>query len=352
MKRSIVLSYILLLFATIVTAQAKVKAELDSATILIGQRAYLKVSVGVGKDTKVTFPDYKVQQEIVPGVEVLNVRKDTINAGNERQIVATYVLTGWEQQDYEIPSLQIIVDGKKVSTKSFILKVKEQKVDKKQGSQKPADDIMAVPFSWADLIPAFCWLIVAIILIVAAWLLKKRIRQNKGLALPQKKVKNLTPYEEAMAEIQKLQTAESKGMEQKVYYTHVADVLRKYINKCFHINTLESTSEEILLQLKDKVGNGQLTELKNLFVTADLVKFAKYSTTDNEREYYLSNVLHFVEDTRTVNQVQEEESQPIQEVAPRKVKTHRAMQLVVAALVILAICLLVYVVYDVYQTVV
>lgn len=352
MKRSILLSYILLLFATVVMAQAKVKAELDSATILIGQRAYLKVSVRMGKNTKVTFPDYKVQQEIVPGVEVLNVRKDTTTAGNERQVVATYVLTGWEQQDYEIPSLQVIVDGKKVSTKSFILKVKEQKIDKKQGAQKPADDIITVPFSWADLIPAFCWLIVAIILIVAAWLLKKKIRHNKGLALPLKKVKYLTPYEEALEEIQKLQIAESWGVEQKVYYTHVADVLRKYINKCFHINTLESTSEEILSQLKNKVGNEQLAELKNLFVTADLVKFAKYSTTDNEREYYLSNVLHFVEDTRTVNQAQEEESLPTQEVAPRKAKTHKAMQLLVAALVILAICLLVYVVYDVYLTVV
>lgn len=161
MKRSLILSYLLLAFVSLSMAQSKLEAELDSAKILIGQRAYLKISVEADKKAKISFPEYKIQQEITPGVEVLNIRKDTTNTDGKRLLIATYILTSWDKNTYKIPSQTIIVDGEKLSTKVFTLTVDETKVDKSKGVQKPADGIMEVPFAWIDLLPAVGWLILA-----------------------------------------------------------------------------------------------------------------------------------------------------------------------------------------------
>ena len=42
----------------------------------------------------------------------------------------------------------------------------------------------------------------------------------------------------------------------------------------------------------------KIEELERVFATADLVKFAKYSTQDNEKDYYLGNVVEFIEETK------------------------------------------------------
>ena len=36
-----------------------------------------------------------------------------------------------------------------------------------------------------------------------------------------------------------------------------------------------------------------------MFATADLVKFAKYSTQNNEKDYYLGNVVDYIEETKS-----------------------------------------------------
>ena len=53
--------------------------------------------------------------------------------------------------------------------------------------------------------------------------------------------------------------------DQKTYYTHVTDVLRRYISKRYKFNALEMTSSEILDKLHDECKETDIKELEENF---------------------------------------------------------------------------------------
>ena len=58
------------------------------------------------------------------------------------------------------------------------------------------------------------------------------------------------------------------------------------------------TTSEIIEHLQKEGDNQMLLELKELFETADLVKFAKYSAQINENDLNLVNAIHFIDNTK------------------------------------------------------
>ena len=60
----------------------------------------------------------------------------------------------------------------------------------------------------------------------------------------------------------------------KQYYTLVVDTVRHYLERRFHVETMDRTSEELI----DELGRRQIevNHLKDLLQEADLVKFARY----------------------------------------------------------------------------
>ena len=75
-------------------------------------------------------------------------------------------------------------------------------------------------------------------------------------------------------------------------------MIRTYLSERFCISAMEMTSSEIierLLQVRDKES---LKDLKYLFETADLVKFAKYAPMMNENDLNLVNAVEFINETK------------------------------------------------------
>ena len=54
---------------------------------------------------------------------------------------------------------------------------------------------------------------------------------------------------------------------------------------------MEMTSSEIIMHLKANGDESMMNELQELFMTADLVKFAKYSSLLNEKDMNLVNAI-------------------------------------------------------------
>ena len=86
----------------------------------------------------------------------------------------------------------------------------------------------------------------------------------------------MPPHQAALQEIERIKNEKvwQKG-QPKEYYTELTDAIRTYIRDRFGFNALEMTSSEIidkLLEIKDK---DAISDLRFLFQTADLVKFAK-----------------------------------------------------------------------------
>ena len=196
------------------------------------------------------------------------------------------------------------------------------------------------------------WLSVLMLFISAiTYYLYIRIRDNKPIITHIRIVKKLLPHQKAMKEIEQIKAEKMVSAENsKEYYTKLTDTLRKYIEERYGFSAMEMTSSEIIEKLMSIQDQKALDELRQLFTTADLVKFAKYSTLINENDMNLVNAIEFINQTKLENVPTEETVKPqLSEEDQRSVKTRRILKTVIAALLVVSILLLVYVVYATYQ---
>lgn len=84
----------------------------------------------------------------------------------------------------------------------------------------------------------------------------------------------------------------------KVYYTELTDVIRTYIKERFGFNAMEMTSSEIIERLTQEQDKASIDEMRLLFETADLVKFAKHAPLMNENDMNLLNAIEFINHTK------------------------------------------------------
>ena len=109
----------------------------------------------------------------------------------------------------------------------------------------------------------------------------------------------LPPHQQAMNEIERIKSEKiwQKG-QPKDYYTELTDTLRQYIKDRFGFNAMEMTSTEIIDKLLETNDKEALSDLRVLFQTADLVKFAKHNPMMNENDANLLNAIDFINETK------------------------------------------------------
>jgi hypothetical protein len=163
-------------------------------------------------------------------------------------------------------------------------------------------------------------------------------------------VKRLLPHQKAMKEIEQIKADKMVSSEnQKEYYTKLTDTLRRYIEERYGFSAMEMTSAEIIERLM-QTDQQSLEELRQLFQTADLVKFAKYSTMINENDANLVSAIDFINQTKLENQPTEVVEKPqLSEEDQRSQKERRVLKTFIWALAVAAVALFGYVVYNVYQ---
>ena len=92
-----------------------------------------------------------------------------------------------------------------------------------------------------------------------------------------------------------------------------------------------------------------LDELTELFQTADLVKFAKYSTLLNENDLNLVNAVNFIDKTKLENVPTEEKIVPkLSDDDKRSRNSRIAIKSIIAAVCVAITVLVVYVAYHIY----
>jgi hypothetical protein len=178
-----------------------------------------------------------------------------------------------------------------------------------------------------------------------------RLRDNKPIITHIRIIKKLLPHQKAMKEIEQIKADKMVAAENsKEYYTKLTDTLRKYIEERYGFSAMEMTSSEIIEKLMATQDQKALDELRELFTTADLVKFAKYSTLINENDKNLVSAIDFINQTKLENVPIEETVKPqLSEADQRSMKTRRVLKVVITALLITSALLLAYVVYATYQ---
>lgn len=344
MKRTIV-------FISLVTsvllgfAKSDIEVRIDPIEMMIGEQAVVQLTVHTDGNDKVEFPTFQPRQMLVEGVEVLGTQKPDVST-----LLVT--LTSFDGKLYYLPPFKVKVNGKTIESKSLALKVIEMEVDTtKLDKFFGPKDVQDNPFQWSDWATSFWMSVLMLLLLAFAYYLYLRLRDNKPIIARIKIVKRLLPHQKAMQEIDQIKADKMVISEnQKEYYTKLTDTLRKYIEERYGFSAMEMTSAEIIDRLVAAGDQKSLEELRRLFMTADLVKFAKYSTMINENDANLVNAIDFINQTKLENVPTEETVKPeLSEEDQRSQKMRKVLKVVIGGIISVATLLFCYVCYCVYQ---
>ena len=322
--------------------------------MFIGQQVHVTVSVAAPANARVTFPTFKPEQQITPGIEVLadsTLEEQTLSDG-QTMFAHIYTLTSFDGRLYYIPPFSVRLNGKVYKSKSLALKVMEMEVDTTKAEQFfGPKGVQDNPFLWSDWSGIFCLSILVLLLAIIGYYLYLRMRDNKPIITHIKIVKRLLPHQKALKEIERIKEEKMVISENpKEYYTKLTDTLRKYIEERYGFSAMEMTSAEIIERLMSSQNQEAIDELRTLFQTADLVKFAKYSTLINENDMNLVNAVAFIDHTKQENLKKKKKVKPeLTADQVRSAKTRKVLRTVIGIITITSVALLTYVIYMVYQ---
>ena len=327
--KNIILTMALMGCSTLAFGQT-VEQRMDSLQLLIGQQTILHLKATARKGARIVLPSFKPQDQIVPGVEVVEQSKgDTMQMGDDRiQVSRDYTLTSFDEKVYVVPALDVKIDGKSYHGNPLALKVLTVPVDTVHPNQfYPAKGVQDNPFEWSEWSFAF-WLSLLMIIICGAMVyLRNRLKKNKPIIARIRIVKRVPAHEKALREINDIKHHHTSASQetQKEYYTQLTNTLRAYIVSRFGFNAMEMTSGEIIEQLRASGDQKMIDELRMLFSTADLVKFAKYEIPMNENDANLVNAINFIDQTKTDEQPKEEKIVPTLSTEDQKSQQQRRL---------------------------
>ncbi len=316
-----------LLFSAVsfgVKAQVTVDAALDSVQLFIGEQAKIKLQVSMDAGRKLLLP--QLSDTIVSGIEIVEIAKpDTQSLNNDKRwlISQEYTITSFDSALYYIPPFEVAVDNKIYHSKALALKVYSVPVDTLHPEQFfPPKTIHEIPLEWSDIAPLVYSIIAMLALGGLAIFLIVRYRNNKPIIKIIKIEPKLPPHQVAMQKIEAIKANKDvQRQDPKSYYTELTDVLRTYMKDRFGFNALEMTSSEIINRLNAERDQQSIEELRILFETADLVKFAKHAPMMNENDMNLVNAVDFINQTK-----QEEEPGEKKQPTEIKVEEKRSKQ--------------------------
>ena len=349
-KRVYIFSLFLLLM-TGVRAQVRVDVKLDSLQLFIGQQTDLTLSVTIDAKQKLVMPDIKKGQELIPDIEVVTVgNPDTafLNDGKRLTVSQAYTITAWDSAFYYLPPMQVTVDGKKYDSKSLALKVYTVDIDTLHLDQFfPPGGIMELPFLWEEWQMVMFGSLLLILMFVCVGVLYYHVKHGKPIVRFIRRKKKLPPHQVAMNEIERIKS-ERKWAEEdsKEYYTLLTDTLRNYIRDRYGFNAMEMTSSEIIERLIAENNEQALDELREIFRTADLVKFAKWSTLINENDANLVSAIEYVNQTKIeVDPNAKPEPEVIKETDQKRLTQVKIMRVAIGVLAVLSVALLAWIIW-------
>lgn len=337
MKCCIVLVVCLLATVVKTTAQVTVDAKLDSAGIFIGQRIGVTLEVSADANKEVQLPEWDSLQQIVPGLEFVKAEKaDTsfLNEGKRIMLSRRYYFTSFDSALYLIPEMNVKVEGEDYKSKRLALKVFTFDIDTLH-----ADSIFSIkaelapPFDWVEWRHVICLGVLALLVLGLLIYVAHRLKTNKPIIRRIRNKQRIAPHKVAMRKIEQIKEEKIwQSEDSKEYYTQLTDTLRQYIKERYGFNALEMTSYEIIQKLQEVNDEDAVSELRELFQTADLVKFAKYSTLINENDRNLVSAIEYINQTK----LEEPEQKPLPEVVVVEEKRSKIAKMILIGSVVVA----------------
>ena len=285
-----------------------VSAAIDSTTLFIGDQTdlHLRATCEVGEQVQLPVID----EQLIPGIEIVDrtiIDTTTLNDGRV-QYNQYLTLTSFEDSLFYIEPLPFVSGDDTVWSESLMLNVVQPfELDSADMAITDIKGIYRAPIWWWGFLR---WVLLALgvagIGVGGYYLityLQSRMGKREEDAVA---AEPLRPAEEVALE--KLDIIREQKIWQtgqvKEYHTQLTDVVREYIDRRFEVSSAEQTSDETLRAMRPLLNDKKdlYEQLRKMLTLADLVKFAKWTTTPDENEMSLRSAYAFVKETTPVEE--------------------------------------------------
>ena len=341
MKKRVI--YIILFLASFagsaVSQNVVLNADIDTFQMFIGEQTRIRLELSVDSGSKVKMPEKG--REVVPGIEILDKKRNVraINEGKRNVYTDEYLITSFDSTLYEIPPFEVLVDDSLFKSKPLALFVHSVPIDTANLQNICAPkEVWDVELTWEEYRDAVHLVIVLLFFALAlAWVVIRFVKNKPVIRIVKVKPKEPS-HIVALGKIDEIRSDESWRQENntKEYYTKLTDALREYMHNRFKFNAAEMTTTEIIDYLYSIKSEDNIAELKEILEVADLVKFAKFHPTMNEKDLNMANAIEYVNATKNV---EEEKLEPVE----KRVVNKRSLfekRMLIASIVIIVILLI------------
>ncbi len=283
--------------ATLQAQAPRVRTELDTALVSVGDRMSFTVRVEHDPAASVVWPD---SLNLGP-VEVLDAEiLPAVSEGGSTVTSARFTLAAFELGDLEIPSLDLRVeapDGSAttVSTDPYMVMVQSVGLDE-GGDIRAIRGPLGIPLSVIYVLP---WVLLVLVLgALGYWLWKRRkpveASPRRSVVMPR------FPHEDAHEALGRL---EASGLLQrgeiKEYHILASEIVRTYVEGRFGVYALELATWEVIEALRSEGLAGDAVQTFVGFADrCDLVKFAKFRPGPEACRDLIQNARAFVDQTQ------------------------------------------------------
>ena len=280
-----------------------VSAAIDSTTLFIGDQTDLHLRATCEMGEQVLMPI--LEEQLIPGIEIVDrtIVDTTILNDGRVQYNQYLTLTSFKDSLFYISPLPFVSGGDTMWSESLMLNVVQPfEMDSADIAITDIKGIYKAPIWWWGVLR---WILLALATVVVGvggyyliTYMQRRLAKETTDTVP---VEPLRPAEEVALE--KLDLIREQKIWQsgqvKEYHTQLTDVVREYIARRFEVSSAEQTSDETLraMRLMLKEQKDLYEHLRKMLTLADLVKFAKWTTTPDENEMSLRSAYAFVKET-------------------------------------------------------
>ena len=215
-------------------------------------------------------------------------------------------MTSFEPAMYSIDSLGLLwTDGSKVDTliapNALRLQVQMMPVDTAQKTIYDIKQPLKAPLKLGEVGGyTLLGLGVAAIVVGLVLLVLSRLRRRRQ-AIEERRE---PPHVVAIRHLEMLHNQKLwQNGRIKEYYTRLTEILREYLAGRYGVGAMEMTSDEIISAMKAaEVEPKHTANLGALLAESDLVKFAKYTPSEESHEEYYNMVYYFVEESKEIKE--------------------------------------------------
>lgn len=294
----------------------KISGSIEPDSVSIGDRFTYTIELEKDLAQEIFFPsfggehtDYELIEE--PPVDTLS------REGRKLRLRKSYRLAAFQEGVHRILPQVIYADKNIIDTLSgedtLEFLVTTFVIDSTSHSIFDIKPQMDMPFKFAEISGYVTWVAIALLIIALLIYVTYRILRHYGKSFHDifHPAPPLPPHEVARMALERLYVQRLWQAEKhKLYYSTLTDIIRTYIDGRFGVGAMEMTSDEIIEAMRDvDLPQKSAMDLTQILRDADLVKFAKAIPEAEENEAAYEAAWQFVEQTKPVEQNNEEDDE-------------------------------------------